>query len=248
MKPAFSIITVTFNASQTIDATIKSIKEQTFTDFEFIVMDGASKDDTLEKIRNANINNTNITSEPDKGLYDAMNKAIKVATGEFLIFLNAGDTFSDNDALHRIADTAKRTHADVVYGQTQLINEKGEIVGMRHLTAPKNLTFDSFKHGMLVCHQAFIVRNKIAPQYDLSYRFSADYEWCLRVLKKSARNAYVGGTIINFLQGGTTNKNHKSSLKERFRIMCKYYGYIPTVLRHIAFIPRYINAKSKHLQ
>lgn len=245
MTPLFSIITVTFNAEAEIDFTLKSIKEQSFTDYEHIVMDGASKDHTIEKIKSCVIDNQLIISEPDNGLYDAMNKAMKVATGEYLIFLNAGDSFSDKNALKRIAETAINSNADIVYGQTQLVDNKRTIVGKRHLTAPSVLSFKSFLRGMLVCHQAFIARRSIAQEYNLKYRFSADYEWCLRCLKQSRLNAYCDSTIINFLTGGTTLKNHKASLKERYNIMCRYYGTIPTIIMHLSFIPRFVITKIK---
>lgn len=245
MAPVFSVITVTYNASSIIDATLRSVAEQTFTDYEHIVVDGASKDDTLAKVQSSGIKNSIVVSEPDKGIYDAMNKAINMAHGEFLIFLNAGDSFARTDTLYLLADTAKRTHADVLYGQTQLVDSTGKVVGKRHLTAPSHLNFKSFGKGMLVCHQAFVARRKIAPLYDMRYRYSADYEWCIRILKRSTRNAYCGDTIINFLTGGTTTQNHKKSLKERFHIMCYYYGFLPTIVRHIGFIPRFLVHKWK---
>lgn len=243
-KPLFSIITVTYNASKELERTIKSISEQNFHDYEWIVVDGASKDNTLEIVEASGIEPRRVYSEPDSGLYDAMNKGIGYANGEYLIFLNAGDAFYNHDTLHVIADTAKRTHADVVYGQTQIVDADGKVIGMRHLTAPSVLKFSSFKRGMVVCHQAFVARKRIAQPYDLKYRFSSDFEWCLRCLKQSKRNAYTGGTLISFLDGGTTTQNHRASLGERFRIMCRYYGPITTVIRHIGFIPRYLARQS----
>lgn len=246
MEPLFSIITVTYNAASVISPTLASVKGQTFTDFEYLIIDGASHDNTLQLVAEAEIPNTHIQSEPDKGLYDAMNKSIKKAQGHYLIFLNAGDSFATR---HSLADIAAKADDDpgVIYGQTQLVNSARQVVGPRHLTAPSHLTADSFKHGMLVCHQAFIARRDIVPSYDnATYRFSADYDWCIRILKVSNANAYVGDApIINFLTDGLTDKYHKTSLKERYRIMCKYYGTIPTILRHISFIPRYIVHKIK---
>lgn len=240
MQPLFSIITVTWNAAQVIQPTLTSVARQTFTDYEYIVMDGASKDATCELVKNAAISSTRLFSEPDGGLYDAMNKAIDKARGKYLIFLNAGDSLAESSTLATIA-----AHADgdpgVIYGQTQLVNGERKVVGRRHLTAPRVLTADSFKHGMLVCHQAFVARRDIVPHYDLNYRFSADYEWCIRVLKQSSHNAYVGDEpIISFLTDGLTDRHHTDSLKERFRIMCKYYGTVSTVWRHITFIPRFL--------
>lgn len=240
MQPLFSIITVTWNAAQVIEPTLRSVVEQSCDDYEYIVMDGASTDDTLLLVRKAGIPNTRIFSEKDKGLYDAMNKSIDCALGRYLIFLNAGDSFASSDTLALLAAKAE-DNPGVIYGQTQLVNAERKVVGKRHLTAPKRLTADSFKRGMLVCHQAFVARRDLAEHYDMNYRYSADYDWCIKVLKKSQGNAYVGDKpIINFLTDGLTDKHHRDSLKERFNIMCRYYGTIPTVWRHITFLPRYV--------
>lgn len=243
--PLFSIITVTYNATSVITPTLQSVKAQHFSDFEHLIIDGASKDDTVKIAQNAGIEQLRVLSEPDKGLYDAMNKGLRRATGKYLIFLNAGDAFADGDTLDRLAECAKE-NPGIIYGQTQLVNAKREVVGMRHLTAPEHLTADSFKRGMLVCHQAFVARKDIVRAYDLAYRFSADYDWCVRCLQKSDKNSYVGDRpIINFLTDGLTDKYHKASLKERFHIMCRHYGTLPTIMRHISFIPRYLAQKLK---
>lgn len=241
----FSIITVTYNASPVLAPTLESVKEQTCRDYEYIVIDGASVDSTVSLVKDAGIENTVLVSEPDKGLYDAMNKAIDRACGQYLIFLNAGDAFSSPHTLELLADKA-RENADVIYGQTQLVDSKGCVVGMRHLTAPRNLNWKSFKDGMLVCHQAFVARRKLCPHYDIQYRFSADYDWCIKVLKQSQRTAYVGDEpIISYLSEGLTTENHKKSLRERYRIMCHYYGTLPTMLRHVKFAFRHLMRKFK---
>ena len=243
MKPTFTIVTVTWNAASVIQPTLDSIKMQSCTDFEYLLVDGQSTDDTLERVRAAAIGNTRIVSEPDRGLYDAMNKAMGLAQGEYIIWLNAGDAFAAPDSLARMAVLAQ-DRPDVIYGQTQLVNSERQVVGKRHLTAPEHLTADSFKRGMLVCHQAFVARREIMPQYDLQYRFSADYDWCIKVLKVSQSNAYAGPEpLINFLDEGTTSRNHKASLKERYRIMCKNYGTLPTMWRHLGFAIRHLMRK-----
>ena len=130
---------------------------------------------------------------------------------------NAGDAFHSPDSLSEIAVAAEANgFPDVVYGQTQLVDASRKFVAMRHLSAPEHLTFESFRQGMLVCHQAFVVKREIAEPYDLRYRFSADYEWCLRCLKKMKGSAYTGTVIIDYLTDGLTDKNHMASLKERF--------------------------------
>lgn len=245
MQPLFSIITITYNAADVLKPTLDSVKMQTFSNFEHLIIDGASYDNTVDVATSAGISQMQVYSEPDKGLYDAMNKGIRRANGKYLVFLNAGDAFADSGVLARLTECAKDA-PDVIYGQTQLVNARREIVGMRHLTAPQNLTADSFKNGMLVCHQAFIAKKAIVEEYNTAYRFSADYDWCIRCLKRSKSNVYVGDEpIISYLTDGLTDKNHKASLKERFHIMCHYYGYVPTILRHLSFIPRYLKQKMK---
>lgn len=244
--PLFTIVTVTWNAQDVIAPTLQSVREQTCTDFEYLIIDGASSDNTLELIRQANIAGTRLYSEPDRGLYDAMNKAIDRAEGEYLIWLNAGDAFATPDTLARVAEHAGRNPV-VIYGQTQIVDANRNVIGPRHLTAPATLKAEDFRRGMLVCHQAFIARSDSVPHYDLQYRFSADYDWCVKVLRFSnGRNAYVGDQpIISYLDGGLTNKNHRRSLAERFRIMCHHFGAFSTIVHHIGFLPRYLSRKIK---
>ena len=234
---------MTYNAASVLPPTLKSVAEQSFRDFEYLVIDGASSDDTLRLVDEAAIAGTVVWSEPDKGLYDAMNKAIDRAKGDYLIFLNAGDAFASAETLASIAEKAQE-RPDVIYGQTQLVDADRNVVGMRHLTAPEHLDWESFKDGMLVCHQAFIARRELCPHYDMSYRFSADYDWCIKVLRKSGNCAYASGTpIISFLTDGLSTKNHKRSLKDRYRIMWHYYDTVPTMLRHVKFPLRHLGRK-----
>ncbi len=245
MSPLFTIITVTYNAAATVERTMRSVGSQTCRLYEHIIMDGASTDDTLAIVRSlAQEGRTIIRSKPDNGLYDAMNKAQSIARGDYLIFLNAGDTFHSADTLQHIADRIlENDYPGVVYGQTDLVDNDGKRIGSRHLTAPETLTLDSFKRGMLVCHQAFTVLRRIAPTYNTQYRFSADYEWCIVCLQHSRRNVYLPEVTIDYLSEGTTTANHKASLLERFRIMCTYFGTMPTIVRHIGFALRSLKRK-----
>ena len=158
MNPLFSIITVSYNAEKTIPATLKSVSEQTCRLFEYIVIDGASGDNTVGIVNKSGIDNLILISEPDRGIYDAMNKGLGIAKGDYVIFLNAGDSFHSPHTLEIIANAAMdNDYPGIVYGQTQLVNSQRERVGDRHLKAPEILTLDSFKNGMVVCHQAFVV-------------------------------------------------------------------------------------------
>lgn len=239
MKPLFSIITITYNAEATIEPTLRSIAEQTCKLYEHLVIDGASTDNTLQLVNRAANKLTTIVSEPDRGLYDAMNKGLARAQGDYVIFLNAGDSFHSSDTLQLIADAAMdHDYPGIIYGQTDIVNADRRRIGPRHLTAPEVLEFKSMANGMVVCHQAFVALRKITEPFDLRYRFSADYEWCLRCLKKSKRNQYIDAVLIDYLNEGVTTRNHRKSLIERFKIMCRYYGTLTTMLRHIKFLFR----------
>lgn len=243
-KPLFSVITVTYNAEQTILPTLQSVSSQTCTDYEHLIVDGASTDNTLSFVKEFGTSRISVISEPDKGLYDAMNKGITAACGDYLIFLNAGDSFFEPDTLQLLKRQLEaEKFPDIIYGETALCDKEGNFIGMRRLKTPEKLTWKSFKSGMLVCHQAFIVRREIAQPYDLTYRFSADFDWCIRCMKQ-AKNIYNSRlVIVRYLSEGLTTQNHKASLRERYRIMCRYYGVITVSLLHLWFAVRFYYAK-----
>ena len=239
--PKFSIITVTYNAEKVLEDTIQSVIFQTYRNVEYIIVDGASKDHTLDIVNKYHNRINKVISEPDKGLYDAMNKGIQLATGDYLCFLNAGDKFHDSETLQKIVHTLKGQELpDVVYGETAIVDEEGHFLHMRRLSTPAHLNWKSFKQGMLVCHQAFFVNRELAINhlYDLQYRFSADFDWCIRIMKKAKCLHNTRLTLIDYLNEGMTTKNHKASLKERFCIMAKHYGLISTILHHGWFVIR----------
>ena len=250
MQPSvFSIITITYNAERVLEQTILSVIGQSYANIEYIIIDGASSDRTIDIAESyrAKINSPErfeIISEPDKGLYDAMNKGLRRANGGYVCFLNAGDTFKGENTVAEIAEIAEKNMApDIIYGETDLIDSNGDIFAERRLKTPERLTWKSFKMGMLVCHQAFIVKRSIAEKYDLQYRFSADFDWCIRCMKKAKTIINSKLKIINYQYEGTTTSNRKASLKERYNIMCKYYGVFPTQIRHLWFAVRFYWAK-----
>lgn len=243
-NPLISIVTITYNAAKELAPTMESVKAQTFKDFEHLIIDGASKDDTTDVARRLGTDKLIITSEPDKGLYDAMNKGLRQAKGKYVVFLNAGDTFHSDDVLRAYAEAAGKD-ADIIYADTVIVDGERKVIGPRHLSAPEKLTFESFSRGMLVCHQAFMVRRSLAPFYDLQYRFSADYDWTVKCLKETEpeRCVNLDMVAIDYLADGTTDKNKWKSLKERFRIMCRHYGTLKTVFNHAGFLARAIRRK-----
>lgn len=238
---SLSVITVTYNAAETLGRTISSVKQQTYPHIQHVIVDGNSTDGTIDLIREYASKKTKWISEPDKGLYFAMNKAVMLADGNYLCFLNAGDTFCcANTVAQMMASFYGHHEPDIIYGETAIVDDNGKFLHMRRLKAPKRLTYKSFKKGMLVCHQAFIVNKKIYSPYDTSYRFSSDFDWAIRMMKRAEHIHNSDYVLINYLNEGLTTANRKASLKERFAIMSKHYGLLPTVFWHIWFVIRAI--------
>ena len=255
----FTIITCTYQAEKEVERTLRSVLKQTYKDVEHLIVDGASTDATLrlaqayvtESQAQNNGHQVMVTSEPDKGLYDAMNKGLKHATGDYVLFLNAGDTFPSESTLTQVAASAERASGlpGVLYGDTDIVDNEGRFVRHRRLSPPKKLSWKSFMQGMVVCHQAFYARTDLAKKvpYQLKYRYSADVDWCIRVMKMAQKQGLplcnVQTVVANYLDGGMTEKNHKASLKERFRVMESHYGYLPTLIMHAWFAVRSVLKK-----
>lgn len=251
----FTIVTCTFNAAPVLQRTLDSVLHQSYGDVEHLILDGLSKDDTVKMAmaykehseRDEDGHEVIVISEKDNGLYDAMNKGIRLATGTYIVFLNAGDVFPNDDTLETIASSLAdgETLPGVLYGDTDIVDIDGHFLHHRRLRPPKKLSWKSFKWGMLVCHQAFYARTdiaKVTPYNNKKYRFSADVDWCIRIMKECAKQKLplknVDEVIVNYLDGGMTNKNHKASLKERFHVMVHHYGLLQTVLLHGWFVIR----------
>ncbi|MDR0613798.1 MAG: glycosyltransferase [Dysgonamonadaceae bacterium] len=247
----FSIITVTCNAAQWIERTIQSIISQSYSGIEYIIVDGGSTDGTLDIITDYKLRITDKgcrfrwISEPDGGIYDAMNKGLKLATGDYVWFINAGDSIHSPDTIREIVNQLSTVNRQpsIIYGETEISDTRGNSSGMRRLKAPEKLTWKSFKMGMLVSHQSFIVKREIAGAYDLQYRYAADFEWCIRCLKKADHILNTHLILSYFLEAGFSAANRKASLKERYEAMCRYYGKIPTQIRHLWFAVRFYFAK-----
>ena len=247
----FTVATVTYNAATQLARTIESVEQQTYARVEHLIVDGNSQDGTMELVHHYQGRNSNATvrhevaclSEPDRGLYDAMNKAIEMATGDYILFLNAGDRFHADDTLAHIAAQVGTSspRPAVIYGDTDIVDAHGRFLRHRRLSPPRDgLTWRSFRRGMLVCHQAFFARTDLARlyPYDLNYRYSADFDWCIRIMKQSTNLHNTHLVLIDYLNEGMTTRNHKASLHERFRIMCRHYGFLSTVFRHAWFVVR----------
>lgn len=250
----FTIITCTYNAETVLERTLESVREQSYPHIEHLIIDGNSKDGTMTLVDNyiaeceesQSQHVVKAISEHDNGLYDAMNKGIKMATGDYLIFLNAGDKLREPGTLEAVVaslDEPKEA-VGVIYGDTDIVDDEGHFIRKRRLSPPEKLTWKSFKEGMLVCHQSFYARADIAKSnlYSMEYRISADVDWCIRIMKEAdvkglkLHNSHL--ILTSYLDGGMSIKNHRASLLERFRIMSRHYGWLTTVGMHLWFVVR----------
>lgn len=231
-----SIITITYNAEKFLKRTIESILAQSNQDFEYIIIDGKSKDSTLEIAKAYGERVNLLVSEPDKGLYDAMNKGLGLASGDFVWFMNAGDEINDGEVVATFMKVLAETNADVFYGDTYFVEENGTIQGLRSEITPhrlpKNLKWQDMNLGMLVCHQAFIARKSIAPFY-LENNLSADIDWEIECLKRAKKVQFLEIVVAKYLVGGISNKQLKRSLLDRYEVLKKHFGLLGAILAHI---------------
>jgi len=148
-----------------------------------------------------------------------------------VVFMNSGDEFFDNETVAAVFASAD--NADIYYGETEMIDDNGQSLGQRRHKAPKKFTWRSFKYGMSVSHQAIYIKRSLTEPYDRQYQLSSDIDWILRIARKAKTIVNVNRYVAKYLVGGISKKKHKQSLAERFNIMKKHYGLLPTVFNHI---------------
>ena len=235
MPPTISIITITYNAGRFLERTIQSILAQQATDYEYLVIDGASTDDTLDIIKRHENYITNWISEPDRGLYDAMNKGLHRAKGRYVWFMNAGDELHDSQTLSNLLERIKVSDADVYYSDALFVRDDGTPVGLRSQvtphTLPQRLNWEDMALGMKVCHQAFVAKRTIVPEY-LTNNLSADLDWEIRCLKAAQNAEFLPFTLCKYLVGGLSVQQHQRSLIDRFKILTMHFGLLTTLVNH----------------
>ena len=259
----FTVVTITYNAEAVLQRTLDSVYCQTYKGVEHLIIDGASTDRTQElaeayKQRSDESgagHQVIIQSEPDHGIYDAMNQGLTQASGDYIVFMNAGDSFPQPDTLEQVAHRCRLSElptADlpgVLYGNTDIVDGEGRYLHPRRLQPPQQLTWRSFRYGMLVCHQAFYARTDIAKnlQYDTRYKYSADVDWCIRVMRESERMSLplynIGMVVASYMEEGQTTQHHRASLRERFSVMRSHYGLPTTLFMHAWFVVRAVVRK-----
>lgn len=235
MYPKISFITVVRNNAKGLRTTLESLCELRYSNKEIVVIDGVSIDGTLGVIEEYAHEISYFVSEPDGGVYFAMNKGLRAATGDYVWFINAGDKVVDFDALYA-QFASESSLADIYYGETRIVDLDGTVLGLRAKRIPEKFTTRSLRRGMVVSHQSFIVRRSIAPMYDTQYRYSADYDWMYTCVSNAGSIQRVDVVLSQFELGGLTTAHHRESLMERFAIMRHRFGLLPTLVSHIGFV------------
>jgi glycosyltransferase involved in cell wall biosynthesis len=230
-RPKLTIITIVFNDAKHIERTMLSVLGQKYANIEYIIIDGLSTDGTLEIIKKYSGRISKLVSEKDEGIYDAMNKGLALVTGDYVLFMNSGDEFYDSNTVGNVFASAD--DADIYYGETEMINERGESLGQRRHKAPEKFTWRSFKYGMSISHQAIYIKRSIIEPFNRKHELSADIDWILNAAKKAKTIVNVNRYVAKYLVGGMSKKRHRQSLRERFDIMRHYYGLMPTLFNHI---------------
>lgn len=237
MTPLFSIITVCYNAARTLPATLASLRAQTWQDYEFVVVDGASTDATLQILDdNADLIDVKV-SERDAGIYDAMNKAVELCSGQYLFFLNADDRFCDGQVLADVAAfLTAHVDTDLAYGNIVVRGEDGCLVRQRF----DWVTRDNLIYGHL-CHQAVIAHRRLFDVYgrfDLRFPINADYDWFLRVFRGNARAYHVDRDLAVFYAGGRHAQDRGRLQNERKQVRLQYATPLALALGDFAFRAR----------
>lgn len=246
-----SIVTVSFNSRLTIGDTLRSVAAQSHPDIEHIVVDGASEDATLEIVRREGGHVAKVVSEPDRGIYDAMNKGLRLATGDFVGFLNADDMLADRDAVARLAEFASRGDADAVFGDLVYVRAADMNSVVRYWTCG-DFSRRRLRLGWMPPHPTFYVRRSRLTEvgeFDTGLRIAADYDFMMRCLTRpGVRTAYVPEVIVRMRLGGISNRSIASMLdksREDLAVMRRYgIGGWPTlVCKNLRKLPQFVHRR-----
>lgn len=243
----FSIITATYNAAATISSSIQSLQSQTFTDYEHIIVDGKSTDSTLTQVEEYKDTKTTVVSEPDNGMYDALNKGISLARGKVIGFLHADDMYRSEKVLQRVHDTFQQRQTDAVYGDLEyVLKDNPEKVLRRWRSEPYRP--EALNKGWMPPHPAFFVKKSMYDSYgsfDTSMHISADYELMMRFLAKHQINmAYLPMVLVQMKTGGASNKSIRNILiksYEDYKAMRRYNvgGFTTLMMKNFSKIKQF---------
>lgn len=211
-----SIITIAYNSETTIETTIRSVIAQSYPNIEYIIIDGKSKDSTLSIIEKYTSQISRVVSEPDKGIYDAMNKGVRMASGDIIGILNSDDFYADSDVIKNVVSLFERTQCDATYADLVYVDRLDEQKILRTWISG-DYRHGAFLKGWMPPHPTFFVKADVYKrfgQYSTELRSSADYEFMLRVLhKQQIKVAYLNRVITKMRAGGQSNVTLKNRLR-----------------------------------
>lgn len=244
-QPVFSLITVCYNAKDALIRTLESVRMQDSEAYEHLVIDGGSHDGTLEVLKSNTSPLLKWISEPDNGLYDAMNKGLAMAKGQFVWFVNAGDLIEGpsilSDLLAHVTD-----EIDILYGEVLMVDPSGKVLGTRsEVTTQKTplaLTWKDLRYGMVVSHQAFLPRRTICKPY-IQNNLCADIDWVIHCLKQSRKTVNTRLKLARFETGGLSRQRHKQSLFDRYYVLQSHFGFWQNLVNHAWILLRAIMQK-----
>jgi glycosyltransferase involved in cell wall biosynthesis len=229
--PLISIITVVYNGESVIEKTIQSVLNQTYHQIEYLIIDGNSTDATLKIIEKYS-SRIKLISEKDNGIYDAMNKGLSLASGKYVNFLNAGDSFIDQDVLLKVFDNPNALNFDFIYGDSINVIH----VTKRYINAQR-ISLQTLRRGMGVCHQAIFANRDVTPAYDTRYKLNADYNWIIELFNGISQNRilYVAIPIVYYELGGMSEKRIYQNLKEFILITYRRFGIFQILLNLLIY-------------
>ncbi len=236
MNPLISIITVTYNAESSIERTIESVLRQEFKNYEYIIVDGESQDRTLSIIDKYREDISEVLVEGDNGIYDAMNKGLKIAKGNFVTFLNSGDYYVNNQVLDTVSEKLNNNFK-LVYGDSILYLENNSY---KEELKAKKISSKSIKRDFPVCHQSIFANRSIAKMYDLRYKIKGDYKWIVDILNniKEEEIGKVDIPIVNYNKDGMSHKYYFLNLKELITLHYREFGATRVLLNIDVYIYR----------
>jgi glycosyltransferase involved in cell wall biosynthesis len=214
-SPLISVITVSYNSAATISDTIDSVLGQTYPDIEYIVIDGASTDGTIEIVRSYGLKISKFLSEPDKGIYDAINKGIAISTGDIVGIVNSDDVFFDRQVIGKVAVSFSENDVDAVYGDAIFVSPENTSRIVRYYSS-KTFQPGMFRFGFMPAHPSFYIKREFFDRlgfYKTDYKIAADFELLLRFIYVSRiRCKYMEMPFVSMRMGGTSNKSLKSNI------------------------------------
>lgn len=227
-QPLISVITVCFNCREMVGKTLASVAEQDFDDFEFVVVDGGSTDGTLDKVKEYGGRVDVMVSERDRGIFDAMNKGVRLSSGRWIVFMNAGDTFAGSDTLSRVAKAVATADADIVYGDQYL--DRGGEYKLKEALEPAN------RHRMYFCHQSAYVKREVLERFPcpLDIRLAGDYLFFKQAFLVGYRFKHVAEPWVIYDCTGVSSCNRMKVLRENIRIVNQH----DSLLDRLRFLPR----------